>query len=164
MQLKKVILIWIVISITFGLLSPVVYAQERTLLPEVKEGFKCTEELNKLDIQAEPSAYFSNPTGLSTGTDVKTWKNSILGCGIKTGRIHFWMVPYFIVYIIEFIVNISALIAILFVVIGGYKYIVSGVSDQKEGAKNTIMHALLGLAVVAAAWIIINVLQLILTI
>jgi hypothetical protein len=164
MQLKKVLLIWIAISIIFGILSPVVYAQERTLLPEVQKDFDCIKELNLLDLNPDPGKYFNDPDSLPQYTTVKEWRNSILGCGIKTGRIHFWMVPYYIVYIIEFIVNLSALIAILFIVIGGFKYIIAGVSDKKEEAKNTIMHAILGLAIVAAAWIIINVVQLILTI
>ena len=64
--------------------------------------------------------------------------------------------------IITFVLNIllfaSFIIALVFLIIGGIKWIMSG--GDKEGAskaKETVTSALIGLAVVLGAWILINI-------
>lgn len=86
-----------------------------------------------------------------------------LGCAIKTGKIGLFMVPYFITFIIQFLLMIAGLIAVLFMVIGGYHYVVGGLTEDKEKGKKTILHALLGLIVALSAWMVINFIQVALT-
>ena len=91
-------------------------------------------------------------------------KEDILACAIKTGRINFWMIPHFVVYFIEFLIGISALVAILFFVIAGYQFIIAGATDQRDNAKKTVLNAILGIILVSVAWVVVNVIQYVLTI
>jgi type IV secretion system pilin len=129
-----------------------------TILPEGDQipHAECIKRILELDQNLDPVAEFKKKTAFE--------KETVLSCAIRTGRIHFWMIPYFIVYIIEFLIGISGLIAILFIVIGGYQLVISGANDQKDTAKNTIMHALMGLSIALVAWVIVNIVQYIVTI
>lgn len=89
--------------------------------------------------------------------------SGVLGCAIKTGKIKLYMMPFFVTYLIQFLLGIAGLIAVLFMVIGGYKYAVGGITEDKESGKKTILHALLGLIVALSAWIVVNFIQVALT-
>ena len=89
--------------------------------------------------------------------------NFLLGCAIKTGKIRLFMVPFFMTYIIQFLLSIAGLVAVLFMVIGGYKYVVGGLTEDKESGKKTILHALVGFIVALSAWIVVNFIQVALT-
>ena len=82
---------------------------------------------------------------------------NLLGCAITTGRISLSMIPYFIRYIINFMLGMSGIIATLFVVVGGYYYIYGGLTDQKEKGKKTIINALWGMSLAIVSWIIIQI-------
>lgn len=63
--------------------------------------------------------------------------------------------------IIETVINILSMvvgvIAVIFIIIGGLKYITSsGDANNVNSAKNTIMYALIGLVIVALAQIIVR--------
>lgn len=90
-------------------------------------------------------------------------RGDLLGCAIKTGRVSLQMVPLFITYIANFILSMIALVCVLFIVIGGYQYILGGLIDQKEKGKKTIEHALMGLAVATLSWIIVSVIMTVVT-
>lgn len=113
-------------------------------------------EMTKLEKEEDPVKAFKE------GDDA--YRNTILACGIETGRIHFWMVPYYIVNFIEFLIGIAGLIAILFLVIAGYQFVIAGATDKRDAAKSTVMHALMGLVLVLVAWVVVNVIQFALTI
>ena len=83
-------------------------------------------------------------------------RDNLLGCAIKTGKITLAMIPYFITYIINFLLALSGLISVLFIVIGGYQYVYGGLGENKDKAKKTINHALMGLAIAILAWSIVN--------
>lgn len=102
-------------------------------------------------------------TALSTQKIDRGSLNDIIGCAIKTGRIKLFMVPFFITYLIQFLLQLAGLIAVLFMVYGGYKYAVGGLIEDKESGKKTVMHALLGLIVALSAWMVINFIQIALT-
>lgn len=80
----------------------------------------------------------------------------VLGCGIKTGRIKLWMVPFFVKYLIQFAISIAGLVAVGAIIIGGYFYLFSGLDNDKERGKKAIMYGLLGFIVVLLAWTIVN--------
>jgi len=127
-----------------------------TLLPQPATSTDCKTLLVNLDKEADPVAYFKKLT--------QAERNNILGCGIKTGKIRFWEVPYYVVYFIQFIIGISGLVAVLFLVLGGYQYVISGLAQDKEKGKKTITNALTGLVVVLVAWVIVNVVQFVITV
>lgn len=84
---------------------------------------------------------------------------SLLGCAIKTGKIRLFMIPFFITRLIEFLIGLAGLIAVLFIVIGGYKFVTGGIAEDKDAGKKTVLHAIIGLVVAFSAYIIINFIQ-----
>jgi len=80
---------------------------------------------------------------------------------IRTGNIQLRNIPCFIAFFTQTLVGISGTLAVIFVMVGGYRYVI-GRDEEKDAAKKTITYALIGLAVSLLAWIIVNlVLQLI---
>lgn len=165
--LSYIALFGIVLGMYSVFASHLVYAQSSTtLLPQGDDselqGKTCIQFLEEIEKKSD----------FAEGQDIGDWfskesssfRSTTLACAIKTGKIHFWMIPYFIVYFIEFMIGVAGLIAILFIVVGGYQLVISGATDQKDAAKNTIKHALMGLVLVLVAWVVVNVVQYILTI
>ncbi len=89
--------------------------------------------------------------------------NDILACAIKTGRVQFWMIPYFISNILNFLIGISGLLSILMIMVGAYFYIAGGITDDKEKGKTIISYALGGLVLTILSWTIVNFILLIIT-
>ncbi len=86
----------------------------------------------------------------ATGTD-------ILACGIKTGNISLWMIPFYIRFILEFVIGLAGIIAVGGVVYGGYLYLFAGVSDDKDRGKKAIMYGLGGFILTMLAFGIVNI-------
>lgn len=86
----------------------------------------------------------------------KFYVDDVLACAVKTGRIKFAYVPYFVTFFLSLGAVAAGTIAMLFVIIGGYQYVFSGVTDGKDDAKKTIGYALAGLALSSFAWIIVQ--------
>lgn len=60
--------------------------------------------------------------------------------------------------IIDWVLGIAGAIALLFLIIGGVRYIISaGNPTQTEGAKKTIIYALVGLIVIILSYVLIKV-------
>lgn len=91
--------------------------------------------------------------------DLEDLRANLLGCGIKTGRISFSMIPYFITYIVNFALGLVGLISVLFIVLGGYFYVFGGLTEDKDKGKKTIVHALEGMGLALMAWTIVNVIM-----
>jgi len=130
------------------------HAQQFSVLPQAKDASgnlmtfgNCKALMSKFESQADQSSM------LKAGTD----RDNTLGCAIMTGEITFSMIPYYITYITNFLLGLAALISVLFIVIGGYRYVIGGLTDDKEKGKNTIRDALMGLAVAILAWTIVSV-------
>jgi hypothetical protein len=85
--------------------------------------------------------------------------NQILACGIKTGDIHLWMIPYYIKYILQFVIGISGLVSVGGIVYGGYLYLFAGVSNDKDQGKKAIQYALLGMVLTLVAWALVNIIM-----
>ena len=65
--------------------------------------------------------------------------------------------PTAIINILNGLLVIAALAALVFLIIGGFRYIFSqGDEDQTTAAKNTILYAIIGLIVIALAATVIN--------
>ncbi len=74
---------------------------------------------------------------------------------IRSGNIHLWNLPCFVKYFTQTLIGIAGTVSVVFVMIGGFKYIVLG-EEGKAKAKSTITHALIGLAISLMAWIVVD--------
>lgn len=83
--------------------------------------------------------------------------NDLLGCAIREGRISLNMIPYFISHFSNWLLGMIGIVAVLFIVIGGYQYILGGLTENKERGKKTIYNALMGMGLALLAWAIVNV-------
>ncbi len=88
---------------------------------------------------------------------------TFLACGIKSGNMTFWMVPFYVVHILGFLIGLAGIIAVLMIIVGAYFYIAGGISDDKEKGKNIIKYAIFGLIVASLAWIAVNFILLLIT-
>lgn len=85
--------------------------------------------------------------------------NDILACGIKTGDIHLWMIPYYIRFILQFVIGLSGLASVGGIVYGGYMYLFAGVSNDKDQGKKAIQYALIGMVMTLVAWAFVNIIM-----
>ena len=90
-------------------------------------------------------------------------QNDIFACAIKTGDISLWMVPYFIRYVMQLLISISGLVAMGAIIAGGYMYLFTGLTEDKESGKQAIKYGFAGIIVVMLAWYAVEVLILVLT-
>jgi hypothetical protein len=91
-------------------------------------------------------------TGEGVGAGVET----IAGTCLPKGSIN--TVSDIVMTALNVLILIVGLIAIVFVVIGGYRYITaSGNDEQIKAAKGTILNALIGLAVVILAAALVRI-------
>lgn len=97
-----------------------------------------------------------NPPTALPGTD-QSIGNSCVGLAtmIQTGDIHLRNIPCFIKYFTQTLVGLAGSIAVVFVMYGGYKYVIFP-EGEKDKAKKTITYALIGLAVSLLAWVLID--------
>ena len=128
-----------------------------TVLPTSNDVQKMTEMdcIKTLKQNADLDEYFKTAT--SDEQDI------VLGCAIKSGYIKFWMVPYFIKYMLEWVINLSGLLAVLMILVGAYFYIWGGFNDEKDKGKKILQYAVGGLILTSVAWFIVNVVLLAIT-
>lgn len=132
----------------------------------IYSGFDCSGEDKDLDeckakakAEADIKGESDKIEGASEGDDF----GALLGCAIKTGRVSLQMIPHFISFFANFLLAMSGLISVLFIMIGGFMYIYGGLTDQKERGKKYIYHALLGMVLALMAWTIVTVIMIALT-
>ena len=78
---------------------------------------------------------------------------------IKTGKVSFADIFIIIVKMIDLVTKLAGTIAVLFLIYGGYQYMIGSISDDKEGAKKTIQYAIMGLIVTFMAYLIVNLVK-----
>jgi len=158
--MKKAAAILLTLIASIAMLIPTALAAD-TILPQGAENFTDAECMTIISSanndDTERAAYMANTE--CTLSTKNPCREEFLSCGIKTGDIHLWMLPYYITYIIEFLIGVAGLISVLFVIVGGYYYAWGGVTEDKEKGKKAVMYALIGLALASLAWIIVNIIQ-----
>lgn len=87
----------------------------------------------------------------------------VLGCGIKTGNISLWMIPYYIRYILEFVIQLGGLVAVGGIIYGGYLYLFAGISEDKDKGKKAILYSVSGIVLTFVAWAFVNIIIALLT-
>ncbi len=145
---------------TFIPFAPVIAQTPAGSTPGVQFSLLPQTTKNLSDCNALMATFEAAPdVGATQSSMLKgTAGSDTLGCAIKTGKITFSMIPYFVTYVTNFLLGLSGLISVLFIVIGGYHYVIGGLSEEKEKGKQTIMHALMGMGVSLLAWTIVTVL------
>lgn len=157
--LKKVFIAFIAIVLfQFALIRPVSAAG---IVPSPEDGFECQQGKPPL-LNKDIKEAFDSKDQFDTVIKTQSLDN-VLGCAVKTGKIRLYMMPFFITNLIQFLLQIAGLIAVLFVVHGGFLYVTGGISDKKEEGKKAVFNALLGLLVALSAWIVVNFVQIALT-
>ena len=89
--------------------------------------------------------------------------SEILACAIKSGRFHLAMLPYYVSYLIKIVLSLAGLISVLFIILGGYQYVVAGISEKQDAAKKSIKNAIFGFALSMLAYVIVSVIQAVVT-
>lgn len=165
MKLFKTILVSLLLSMTAFI--PLASAASETILPELdpnntdwpcdpEDTVKFQEFKDQTEAGAEAFALKIENSGLDGTKD-------FFACAVKTGYIKMWMLPFFIAWILEFIINLAGLISILMIMIGAYYYIAGGLTDDKEKGKTIIKYAIGGLVLTMLSWVIVQVLLLAVT-
>ena len=98
-----------------------------------------------------------------TGDKYKTDGKNLLACGIRIGEIHLWMIPYYMRFVLEFIIQISGLACVAATVYGGFLYLFAGVSEDKDKGKKAITYGVMGMVITFLAWGIVNIFIILLT-
>lgn len=66
-------------------------------------------------------------------------------------------IPKVVLAVFEIILRLAGIIAVIFVIYGGFQYILSQAEpDRVKGARSTIINALIGLAIAISATFIVN--------
>lgn len=144
-----------IVTLFFASISTV--QAQFTLLPYTNQSLEdCNKTINTYQATGVIPENFKDP--LADPAKPQTGdRDNLLGCGIKTGKISLQMIPYYITYIINFALALVGLICVLFIMVGGYYYTFSGLTDDKDKGKKTIKHALMGLGLAILAWTLVNV-------
>ncbi len=167
-MLKKV---WLslVLFCTLLVSAPPVGAISTTVLPNLDENstdYPCdpsdrtTWDSFLQQVNAGSSAYKSIVENNAQGVDAV---KDFFACALKTGYVKFWMVPYFVIYALQFVIQLAGLISVMMIVLGGYYYIAGGITDDKEKGKHIITYALGGFILTLTSWFIVNLILLALT-
>ncbi|OGJ42767.1 hypothetical protein A3J23_02870 [Candidatus Peregrinibacteria bacterium RIFCSPLOWO2_02_FULL_48_14] len=152
-------------SLLFSLfLSPLTTQAATTLLPDGGDAVEGkTVEQCSVAVDVWTAAYAEKGyTGLPDELEGLT-KEQMMACALKSGNMAFWMLPFFINNVLEFIIALAGLIAVLMIIVGAYYYIAGGVTDDKEKGKTIIKYALGGFVLALSSWVLVNVLLLLLT-
>lgn len=128
------------------------YQNKKSILPQTnKDITDCKALMNEV-------AMNSKEAKKKFETRKDEYIQDVLGCGIKTGDMRLWMIPYYVRFVLEFILQISGLVAIGGIIYGSYLYMFAGVSDEKDRGKKAIMYGVAGIIVAMVAWGVVNIL------
>lgn len=123
---------------------------------------QCGDAVDAWSREYAELGYYGLPDTLSVeGYDMTS--EDMMACALKSGNMSFWMIPFFVNNVLEFIIGLAGLIAVLMIMVGAYYYIAGGVTDDKEKGKTIIKYALGGFILVLVSWTLVNILLLFLT-
>ena len=162
------VFISILFAVSSGAVTVHAQSNQLGLIPKVPEklskGSDCDSFFKDNDVKNAMLGMERFKDYISKNADNKSDKrDELLACAIKTGRVHFFMLPFFAVYAIEFLLGIAGLLAVLMITYGGFKYVTGSLSQDTETGKKLIIQSLEGLAIALSAWIIVNLVQTVLT-
>jgi hypothetical protein len=130
------------------------------LLPAVAHAVDCTDPANTI-----PTGCTAPVAGTGSGADIR---NNLCGgvdlnaspdtkCATNVDKAGASDANTLIKNIINIFSLVVGIVAVLMIIVGGFRYITSGGNDGNVGtAKNTILYAVIGLVIVALAQIIVR--------
>lgn len=81
----------------------------------------------------------------------------LLPQGFDPGNLTLQIFPQLIGSLIEIALELAGILAVAFIILGGIRYITSSGNPKAiEGARNTIVNAIVGLALAALAYVIVG--------
>jgi hypothetical protein len=109
-----------------------------------------------LALMAAPVAAFAQLNQASANPQGSGFFTNLFGCtGAAGGSSN---VVCILRAVLMFILSIAFIVAVIFLVIGGFRYITSqGNEEGIEKAKGTITNAIIGIVVIVLAWIILTI-------
>ena len=167
-------LVGILISLSVGVTPTLTHAETVSVLPYSEDAanltdMECLSVLNTMFGQHSTEEIVA-AMGRGEGIEIRDEESgltltpdTILACGIKSGKIKYWMVGFIIKNLLDFLIRVGALLAVLMVILGRYYYMTGSLEDDKEKGKNTIKYALMGLVVALGAWPVANLILLLVT-
>ena len=162
--MTKIIKLFIFTALFLGL-SQSVFAQDFSVLPKTTKGkIDCLNTLKKFDTeyQALNSNSYNSYTRFNnarTKLSPRPTENDIMGCSIKTGKIRLYMWKPFVVYLIKNLSVLAGVLSMLFIVLGGYQYFLAMVQGEDTKAKATVKNAIFGLIIALCSWMIVDLVQ-----
>ena len=144
-------------------LSNIAFSTEAHAEDEKKslEGTILPYDVEKKDVQGCRAAltelYNSDSPKSELTSDWDTEGATYLACGIKTGQMKLWMVPFYIRFMLEFVIQVSGLACVAATVYGGFLYLFAGVSEDKDKGKKAITYGIIGMVITFLAWAIVNI-------
>ncbi len=90
-------------------------------------------------------------------------KEMPIGNKIKGGCVQLSDIPIMIIKLIDLLTKLAGTVAVIFGLYAGFQLITSGITEDREAAKNTLKYAATGLAIALLAWLIVNLVQVQLT-
>ncbi len=146
--MKKSLALLITLIVSIAMFIPATLAAD-TVLPQAGEDCETLlQDWDQKSMEDQKSEFATTEN-----------REELMGCLIKNGDMHLWMLPYYVTHIIEFLIGLAGLISVLFVIIGGYYYAWGGLTEDKEKGKKAVMYALIGLGLSTLAWIIVSIIQ-----
>lgn len=107
----------------------------------------------------DDSSNYSDFEGVIPSGENASAKTKELSERIKRGQVTLADIVVVIVKMIDLVTKLAGTVAVIFLIYGGYQYMIGGISDDKEGAKNTIKYAIMGLIVTFLAYVIVNLVK-----
>lgn len=86
-----------------------------------------------------------------------------IGSKIAQGCVQLSDMPIIIIGLIDLLTKLAGTVAVGFILYAGFQLILSGVTEDRESAKNTLKYAIMGLVLTFLAWFIVNLIQVQLT-
>jgi hypothetical protein len=127
--------------------------EDRTVIPKTEKNLQdCRGLIN--DVKIEKQKYKDLLSGRNPENEQEI--RDVLGCAITTGDIALWMIPFYVRYILELLLQLSGLIAIGGIIYGSYLYVFSYVIEDKDEGKRAILYGVIGLVVSLLAWVFVN--------
>jgi hypothetical protein len=142
--------LWLILSIPFKRLSIILLFWSFVIYSNIFISFAYDKK--------EKIKYIS-----STNSSSLIPVDGTLGEVFQNGTLSLVHIPYLLIYLMDFFTKIAGTLAVLAIVWGGIQYVFSGVTEEKESAKNTLKYAIIGLFVTFWAWIAVNMVQVALT-
>lgn len=81
-----------------------------------------------------------------------------IGDAFKTGDFDWSIIVAFILHIIQLLISLAGGVAVILLMIGGFKFVFGAMSDSKEAGMATVKNTLLGFTVILLSWIIVDLL------